>query len=321
MISRRLVSLCLSLLTSIAAVAFGKDPTRIVARQYSIDIQMFSMNPREGLESYRGYGGGGGGPRASLGLSAIDDRRFSLTVETMVRSKEFIARVVVEPDPSDPKTKPMDREFVLSDLSPQSIEIARGDDGRIYRVQLYPRIEELPKPRMLDADALRLNEFSFESCPVILNDQTYIGRLAMSSGELVSLNLPGLAFVEFSLIPFRGAEPLGTLKDGAVNVIHESGTSLQITDVKNGVHRKLLDGGPYQVFVRWSKPSMTMAEYHAQLEETIANVKKQMESGDIPDGQNVLKRLEHAKSSKDLVMISSGLGPIPAEDRVTQGTQ
>jgi hypothetical protein len=305
----------------LATEAFGENPTNVAARQYMADIHMLSMKPQEGLDSYRGYGGGAAAHGATLALAANDERKFSLVVETMIRSKEFIARVVVEPDKADAKTKPMDQEFVLSDLTPQSIEVARGDDGRVYRVQLYPRIEEFPKPRRLDVDAIRLHEFSFASCPMILNDQTYIGRIAMSSGELASVDVSGLALIEFSLIPFRGAVPAGTLEDGVLDISHESGTSLQIVDVRNGIHRQLLEGGPYQVFVRWSKPSMTDAEYHLHLAETIANVKKQIEAGDLPDGKKLLKRLENAQSSKDVMMFSSRLGPIAPQDRIDSRTR
>ena len=319
MSSRVFALLCITTLLTVATEAFGENPTNVAARQFYLDIQLLSMNPQDGLDSYRGYGGGGaGGPKASLGLFANDERKFSLDVETTLRSKEFIARVVVKPDKSDTNTKPMNREFVLSNLKPQSIEIARSDDGRVYRVQLFPRIKEFPKPRTLDTDALRLAQFSFQSSRVILNDQTYIGRMSMSSGQLASLDLSGLALVEFSLVPFRDAEPAGTLKDGVVNITHKSGTSLQISDVTNGVHREQLAGGPYQVFVRWSEPSMTDAEYRQQLAETIAHVKKQIESGDLPAGNDWLKRLERAQSSGEVMMMSSSLGVIPSADRIDQ---
>lgn len=277
------------------------------------------MVPAGGLDSYRGYGGGGaGGVNATLGRLAIDERQFSLEVKTSLRSGEFIATVRVEPKKSDKVTKAMNREFVLSDLQPQSIEIARNDDGRVYRLQLCPRVNELPEPRPLDVNALRLDHWSFENSSVILNDQDYLGRLGMSSGQLASLDLPGLAKIEFSLVPFRDAMPIGSLKDGVISIIHANGTSLQISNVTNGIHREQLTGGPYQVFVRWSEPSMTDTEYRERLSETVAQVRKQIESGGLPAGEDWLKRLERAQNSDRVMMMSSSLGPIPSQDRVEQ---
>ena len=345
-------------LLTVSTGTLGATPTNEAARQYYVDIQLFSMNTREGLDSYRGYGGGGvGGPNATFRLFAKDERKFSLEVETRMRPKEsevalrapqesqnnvevrlqpprvrpqesvpvnvpvrvvneFVARVVVKPDESDTKTKPMNREIVLSDLEPQSIEVARSDDGRVYRVQLIPKVKELTKPRRFDADALRLDHLGFPGSPVILNDQTYVGRMSMSSGQLASLDLSGLALVEFSLIPFRGAEPAGTLKDGVVEIVHKNGTALRISDVKNGIHPDQLTGGPYQVFVRWSEPSMTDAEYRQYLEEAIVRVKKEIESGARQAGKDWLERLERAQSSSDPMMMSCSVRAIPSADRI-----
>ena len=295
----------------------GQGVSEVLARHYYIDIQLFSVIPDEGIDSYRGYGRGGvGGPNATLGHYANDERQFALTVETSMRSQEFVATVRVEPKKTDKQTKTMEREFVLSDLEPQTIEIARNDDGRVYRLHLFPRIKELPKPRTFDVDELRLDYWSFPGCPVILNDQDYVGRMAMSSGQLAHIDLSGLAKIEFSLLPFRNAKPWGSLKDGVVNITHESGTSLQISDVTNGVHGDVLTGGPYQVFVRWSEPSMSEAEYRKELEETIAHVKKQIASGDLPAGKNWLERLQRAQNSDRVMMMSNGLGPIPSGDRI-----
>ena len=299
-----------------ASKTFAGNTADVAVRQYYLDIQLFSIIPGGGLDSYRGYGGGGAGGHARVGLSANDERQFSLEVETTMRSREFVAAVRVNPKKSDNTTKKMSREFVLSNLQPQTIEIARNADGRIYQLHLLPRIKEFPKPRTLDVDALRLDYWSFQDSPVILNDQDYIGRLGMSSGQLALIDLSGAAKIEFSLVPFRNAEPLGSLKNGVVNIVHESGTSLRISDVTNGIHRKQLTGGPYQVFVRWSEPSMTEAEYRKELAETIANLRKQIERGDLPTGKDWLKRLERAQNSDRVMMMSNSLGPIPSEDRI-----
>ena len=84
----------------------------------------------------------------------------------------------------------------------------------------------------------------------------------------------------------------------------------------NGVHQQTLIGGPYQVFVRWSDPSMTVEEHKEQLAETIAFVKKKIEDGDMPADANWLKRLERAQDADRIMLMSNSLGPIPKADRI-----
>ncbi len=291
-----------------------------VSRQYSIDVRLFSLVPGEGIDSYRDYGGGGAsGPNATLGLFANDERKFSLTVETKLRSKKRVTTVRVEPKSSDSQTKPLEREFDLTDLQPRNIELARGEDGRVYRLQLLPGIKVTPQPRRLDVDDLRLNYWSFPNCPVILNDQDYIGRLAMSSGQLAYISVPSFAKIEFSLVPFRDAKPIGSLKNGVITITHDSGASLTISDVLNGVHREVLTGGPYRVFVRWSDSEVSKAEYRQQLEQNIADIKQRLANGELDDGgQKWLERMQRVLDSDRVMMMSNGLGPIPKEDRIAK---
>ena len=301
---------------AIATRTFAGNTAEVADREYHLDMQLFSMIPGGGLESYRGYGSGEAAGNATVGLGAHDERNFSLEVETTMRSREFVATVSVTPSKSDDITKAMSREFVFSDLQPQTVHIARNADGRIYHLHLLPRIKTLPKPRPLDVDALRLDYWSFHNSPVILNDQDYLGQLDMSSGQLALIDLPGVAKIEFSLVPFRNAEPLGSLKDRVVNIVHKSGTSLRISDVSNGIHRQPLPGGPHQVFVRWSDPSITKTQYEKQLAETIANVRKQIERGDLRTEKDWLQRLKRAQNSDRVMMMSNSLGPIPSADRI-----
>ena len=298
--------------------AFGENATAVSFRQYYLDIQLFSMIPGGGLESCREYGDGGAGVNSSVGFFANDERQFSVNVDASMREREFVATVRVKPKDSDKTTKATNRELTFSDLRSQTIEIALSDDGRVYRLHLLPRIKEFPKPRVLDTGQLQLDHWSFQNSPVILNDQDYVGRMSMSSVELASIDLPGIAKIEFSLLPFRNAKPVGSLKAGVINIVHESGISLHISDVTNGIHHEQLLGGPYQVFVRWSEPSMTATEYRKELVKTIAHVRKQIESGDLPAGKDWFKRLERSLNSDRVMMMSTGLRAIPSQDRINQ---
>ena len=294
----------------------GQERGSVAKRQYYVDVKLFSIIAESGLDSYRGYGGGGAGGRATVGLAANDERRFSAEVKVSPRKQDFVVNVTVEPNALDTETEPLRRELVMSELQPQTIELARTEDGRVYRLNLFPRVNQFPQPKTLDTKALRLEDWTFQSSAVILNDQDYMGRLGMSSGPFAWLDLPGLAKVEFSLVNFRGAEPIGTLQNGTIQINHESGQALQVFDVRNGVHRQTLQGGPYTVFVRWSAPTSTKEQYRKKLVETIARVRKQIESGEPPLTKALIERLERARDSDRIMMMSNGLGPIPKSDRL-----
>ena len=295
----------------------GEAMSDVASRQYYTDTRLFSVIPEKGIETYRSYGGGGaGGPNVVLGLSVNDGRRFDVEVETTLRSGQFIATLRIQPKKSDEQTKESNREFNLTGLQPQIVEIARDDDGRVYQLQLLPMIREFKAPAKFDTNALRLDFWNFQSSPVIVNDQDYVGRLGMSSGQFATIELSGTAKVEFSLVPFRGARSMGSLKDGTINISHDDGTSIQISGVTNGVHRQTLAGGPYQVFVRWSEASISDEEHKKHLAETIASVRKKIEDGDLPAGANWLERLERAQDSDRIMIMSNSLGPIPRADRI-----
>src|SRR5438876_9699866 len=122
-----------------------------------------------------------------------------------LKAQRFMANVAVKPTKEDTQTKPHEIDYDLSDLAAQSLEIARDDDGRIYRLSLIPSIREKPMPKQFQVTELRLEYWSFPSSPVIVNDQDYIGRLGMGSGPLAWCDIPSLARVEFSLLHLKDA--------------------------------------------------------------------------------------------------------------------
>ena len=144
------------LLMVLEAGLLGQDASHVSSRHCYVDMQLFSLIPDEGIDSYRFHGSGVGAINASIGLNVIDDRRqFGLTVKVRSDSGEIVATLRVEPEDSNERTEGIERELVLSDLQPQSVEIARNDDGRVYQLHLLPKVRELPKPRAFDLKKLR----------------------------------------------------------------------------------------------------------------------------------------------------------------------
>src|SRR5262249_28613285 len=152
---------------------------------------------------------------------------------------------------------------------PRSLEVARDADGRVYKVNLMPHLTVAPEPRQFKVTDLRLDAWGFPSSPVLVNDHDYIGRLGMSYGNLATCDIAGLAKIEFSLLKLKDSQPWGVLNDGVITITHEDGTTVAISDVKNGSDHNMLQGGPYQVWVRWNKPTYTIDEYRELMKKQI----------------------------------------------------
>jgi hypothetical protein len=70
------------------------------------------------------------------------------------------------------------------------------------------------------------------------------------------------------------------LQNGQITIAHPDGTSVEIGNVTNGPDYRLVEGGPYTVWVRWNKPQQTIEEYRASLSE----YRGQLKSGTTKNG-------------------------------------
>lgn len=305
-----------------AASTWAEEEKSKFHHQYYADARLFSMTG-EGIDSYRLYGSGGVGPGGSLGLHVREKgRNIAIDVKGSIQEKKFVAKLSVRPKGTDKQTKPLEQEFALSGLEAKNIELGRDEDGRIYRLQIVPHVKVSPLLDTFDVGKLQLDSLGFSNSFVVINDQDSVGRLNMSSGKLAALDL-SLAFVEFSLIPFRNAEPIGILKDGVISITHDSGTTISIQNVRNGNLGRALPGGPYKVFVRWSPPTMTPEDIRKQTSARIAQYKAAIEEDDLPIARKrqlevVMERMENNLDSDRVTMISSRLGSLNHEDRLPE---
>lgn len=287
--------------------------------QYWADSRTYSLRPGEEFATYRSSPSGGVGPNGTLSLGFNDQhRRFKVSIVAKVKAQRFLAKVTVTPDEEDMRTQSQEVDYDLSDLNPRKLEIARDDDGRVYWFSLVPRIIQNPKPQQFKASDLQLEYWRFTSSPVILNDQDYIGRLAMSSNPIAWCDIPGLAKVEFSLLHLKDATASGTLEDGVINIAHD-GTTLRISDVKNGRNADVLSGGPYRVWVRWTKPTQSVEEHHESLKKQIASLKQRINSGDLSLPSKTLEHLETMSQSGRIGLIGYGMRGVKEGDLVEPG--
>jgi hypothetical protein len=313
----RLGFLSLAAIALVSSTVFGQasKPEDAFSRQFGADAKVYSFRPGEESTTYRSSGGGSVGPNGTLTLGiGSQQRHFDVRIMAKLKAQRFLATVTVKPTKDDTHTKAQEIDYDLSDLTPRSLEIARDDDGRVYRLSLVPSINEKPLPVQFNVTDLLLEYWAFPSSPVILNDQDYIGRFSMGRAPLAWCDIPGLAKVEFSLLHLKYALPLGTLENGVINITHENGTTLQIRDVKNGTNQDVLSGGPYRVWVRWKKPSQSIEEYRESLKREVASLRERISKGDLSLPAGTLERLEKMSESGRVGLIGNGIRGVEPGD-------
>lgn len=290
-----------------------------INKYYAVDINFFSIDLTQPMDSYRWNGSGNAGTDGTVGLGCSDEvRNFRIKVSGKNIKGRFVVNVSVTPGKNDSATKEDSFDVDFTDLKPRSFELAKNDDGRVYMLNLTPKIAVVDnRPKRADDTAFRFSRWSLLNSMVIFNDSVYAGKLGVSGGPLAFVSYPGFAKVEFALEPFRGAKRLGTLKDGKIQIRSEDGQSLDIYGVKNGVHQIELPGGPYEVWVRWHNlPEEAKFEVPPK-EEWIRMVKAGCTERGIPSPteEELDKLYERAKHQR-VLPLSCGVGSIKRSDRI-----
>lgn len=305
-----------SLLLTVNASGQTTADIRPAHRSYFLRAELVSIQPEVGISSYRIHGDAGVGGHATLDLDVSDsDRQFKIMVTPRVQKGRYLAKLVVQPGATDSLTRPVDKEFDLSELQTETVELVRNEDGRVYRLNLLPQIEEYPKPKDFRAADLHLDHWSLPSCPIILNDQDYVGSLSGGSNSLAWIDISNVGLVEFSLLHLKDARPWGTLDDGRLRIRHENGTTIAINGVMNGwPDRQLLTGGPYTVWVRWKESTTVPEEYVKMLRRSIAENRARAESGEPVIVEEVWERVAKRVEEGHPQMMSNGMGPVRRDD-------
>ncbi|MCH8333930.1 hypothetical protein IIC65_08360, partial [Candidatus Sumerlaeota bacterium] len=229
-----------------------------IERGYELKAQLFTFEPGLGADSFRFHGSGSiGGAGGSLGfICSHAQRSFRVKILPALREHRYGVKVEVTPYGSDTVTEATSYQVDLSDLKATGLELARDDDGRVYVLNLTPGITVTDNTvRRFEPALIGLETWRFSNSTIILNDHEYLGKMGASGGPKAWFDAPGVAKIEFSLLEFRDAEPLGELKNGRIKITGEDGTTIEIYGVSNGISRASqmeLKGRPYQVWVRWS---------------------------------------------------------------------
>lgn len=291
-----------------------------ILRYYKVTIELFSIQPDRVLDSYVSHGSGMASANSTVQLACKDEwRDFSARIQPRLKDDRLLAEVTVTPNPSDTMTPGQTFQADLSTLEPKAVRLARNDDGRAYLLNLMPTVKIVDvTPRRADETAFEFNKWVFQGSVVVVNDRLYVGKMNASGGYRAFVDIADVGKFEFAMLPFRNAQLLGTLKDGQIHIECEDGTTVEIYDVKNGVHEMQLPGGPYGVWVRRS-PSPRVEEYSIPPEgEWIQQVKANFaQKGQTPPSDEELHRkYEQYKSKGPPTTMAFGIGPIPEADKV-----
>ena len=301
----------------VTANALGQSPAddQPASRNYFLRAELVSIQPEVGISSYRIHGDAGVSGPATLDLDVSDgDRSLAIFVTPRVEKGRLMATLVVQPGATDGLTQPVKKELDFSELQTETVQLVRNVDGRVYRLNLMPEVEEHPKPKEFRVADLHLAHWSF-SGPIILNDQDYVGWLSLGGNSLGWIEILNVGLIEFSLLHLKDAQPWGTLSNGQLQIRHENGTTISVNGVQNGwPDRQTLPGGPYTVWVRWKKSTTVPEEYLTMLRRSIAEAGTRAENGEPTIAaeiwERVIKRVEEGHPQ----MVSNGMGPVPRDE-------
>jgi hypothetical protein len=301
------------------ALCYAAVPEGIV-KHYEVKVELFSIQPDRVLDSYDPHGSGMAVPGSTVQLACGDEsRNFSVRIQPRQKDNRLFADVTILPSRSDTKTQSQTLEADLSTLEAKGITLARNEDGRVYMLNLTPGVKVMDvTPKRADETAFEFNRWVLQRSAVIVNDRLYAGRMGVVGGNKAYVDISGVGKFEFALQPFRDARLLGTLQDGQIHIECDDGTTVEIDDVKNGIHEMQLPGGPYAVWVRQS-PSTRAEDYTIPPEaEWVQQVKAHFaRTGQTPPSDEELHRkYEQFKSQGPPVTMSCGVGTIPQADRV-----
>jgi hypothetical protein len=279
--------LAIMLLLAGGNVTGASEASPYVHRSFEVHPEIFSFMPGEGVDSIQRHGTGMAAVGGTLGLGVrIDQKSYMVDLSPFLKDDRFGVTVKVKLKGDEPRTE----RFDLSTLQPKTYEIGKGEDGRVYQLNIAPRLNVIDStPKRFDAELMRLHFWSFPDCSVLLNDTTYVGRVAGGRSPVAFLDICGTAKVVFSLREVKGWKPWGVLRNGVLTLSNpDDGVVIQINDVRNGEDQIALPGGPYRVWVAWSPSDYTIEEHREQLKA----LRDRVAAGELVTHEGALQYIE-----------------------------
>ena len=283
MMVRIFITLLSALILTSSLQAAEVDSSQNVQRKYEINEAIISRVPGQGIEAYDKHGSGMATDQGSVGHQIlIDGLLVEVDVHPRLEKERFLVTVELKPDSAKRTLGFENQTFEMTDLTPRAIRFATSKTGRVYQILITPNVQITDNtPRKLDVNNFKLQDWRFQDSPVLVNDALYVGRINCAHSPMAFVDITGVARVEFSLYELSDAKPWGKFNRGVVTLANpEDHTTIQISNVSNGGPAAVdLPGGPYRVWVRWSKPTYTLEQYRQEM----LKQRKKILDGGIPN--------------------------------------
>jgi hypothetical protein len=188
-------------------------PEQETYRYYYVDADVMSLDAKQSLASYRTDGHVSGGSGATIGCSTPN---MEINISLLVESDHFYADVTMKNDKKKDEKK---QRVDLTNLRPVSIDVESDKEGRTYHLNLIPTIKTVRlTAKSFQEVADDVYQIKFHSSRVTLNDKQYIGNMLASDADYFSVEICGVASLEFSLRHLKDAKPWGALTDGQITM-------------------------------------------------------------------------------------------------------
>lgn len=261
-----------------------------IVRQLKLRAEVRSWIPGDTLETYRKHSLGTCSNGGVVGIGAFVENGFEGEIRCVPDRDRIAAELSIRPTKSNQTLKPSTSVVEMSDLRPKFIEVTKDEDGRVYVLSISPEIVEIKPPKAFTVEDISPFDWDFPQCPVVLNDEIYVGRIGMSGGSLAGISIAGVADLKFSLKHLKNAEPIGVLQNGMLTIEME-GTVIAISGVRNGGNKQTLPG-PYTVWVRSTAENVSGTEYKRMMALKLETLQKRKSEGDVSISDDVIERVK-----------------------------
>ncbi len=279
-------------LLSQVPTAVAEDTTKSdsIYRYQDLKVAIRSWHPEDPVRTHKSHSSGSCSHGGSVGLGVGGKHGFSVETSCASGRDRIIATIELTPSRGNKTVKPRQAKIDLSDMRTHIEKVSTGKDGRVYFLVIRPEIIEGKLATKFTIEKLAPYDWAFMSSPVVLNDEVYIGQVGMSGGSLAGIDIAGVANYEFSLLPLRGADPIGVLQDGRLTITTDE-TEIAISGVRNGASREKLDG-PFKVWVREVKGSHSLDEIQNMVRQQLSALEKKKADGDASITDAVIARVK-----------------------------
>lgn len=310
-----LLGLLTFLTTPFSSVA-AEEPAASKNSSYypNLKVAVRSWDPENVRATYRQHSSGSCGYGGTVGIGVGGIYGFNAEIQCLPTNHRIAAAVSIEPSNKNATTKASKFEVDVSDMRSDFIEVAKGDDGRIYFLIVEPEMVKLQLPKAFTVGELSPFDWDFPLCPVVLNDNIYVGQVGMAGGSLIGITIAGVADLEFSLREIKNSEPVGTLQSGRLTISY-GGEQIVISGVRNGADKRTLEG-PYKVWVRATDSDVTGDEYKRQMAEQIKVIQAMKDKGDVTITDDIIEQFKAFVDDNRPMLIGSSSREVQARDLV-----